>query len=186
MRTYRSMLKIASVAALMSAVLSITTMGAAHAFQIVPSMGISQAPDGGSNQTMVAVALRNSLLPRTQAEIQVGYRSETREYAGQSVDLRSTPVTLSLWASPVPMLYAGGGVGAYLQSVKYGGNVYPASTDTQFGAHLGGGMRFSMTPMVGLDLQGRYVFLKDQSTQLASGSFNPSYWTLSAGLAIGF
>jgi len=51
---------------------------------------------------------------------------------------------------------------------------------------LGGGMRFSMTPMVGFDLQGRYVFMKDQAQQLTSGDFNPSFWTLQAGLAIGF
>ena len=181
-----SSLKRVSLVSLVSAALLLTTLGAAHAAQIVGSLGISQAPDGGSNQTFYAVALRNALLPKTQGEIQVGYRSESREVAGQSFDLRTTPVTLSLWASPVPMFYAGGGVGLYVQSVKYGGNIYPASNDTNFGAHLGGGMHFSMTPMVGLDLQGRYVFLKDQATALASGNFNPSFWTLSAGLAIGF
>ena len=186
MSRYRSLSKRTSLASLVSAVLLLTTLGAAHAAQIVPSVGISQAPDGGSNQTMFGLALRNGLLPRTQAEIQVGYRSEKREFAGQSFDMNTTPVTISLWASPVPMLYAGGGVGAYIQSVKYDGNIYPASNDTQFGAHLGGGMRFSMTPMVGLDLQGRYVFLKDQANALTSGNFNPSFWTLQAGLAIGF
>src|SRR5262245_607704 len=186
MRRSRSLLKRASLGALVSAGLSLVPLSTVHAVQIVPSIGISRAPDGGDNQTMLAIALRNSFLPKTQAEIQAGYRSETREIAGQSFDLRTTPVTLSLWASPVPMFYAGGGVGVYLQSVKYDGNVYPASNDTNFGAHLGGGMRFSMTPMVGVDVQGRYVFLKDQATALASGNFNPSFWTLSAGLAIGF
>jgi len=30
------------------------------------------------------------------------------------------------------------------------------------------------------------VFMKDQAQQLTSGDFNPSFWTLQAGLAIGF
>jgi opacity protein-like surface antigen len=185
MRPYRSLSKVL-LGSMVCASLLFCMHGAAHAAQIVPSIGISQSQDGGDNEVMYGLALRNGLLPRTQAEIQVGYRKETYEFAGQSFDLNTTPVTLSLWASPVPMLYAGGGVGAYIQSIKYGNNVYPASNETQFGAHLGGGVRFSMTPMVGIDLQGRYVFMKDQANQLASGDFNPSFWTLQAGLAIGF
>jgi opacity protein-like surface antigen len=186
MRPYRSLSKQVLLGSLMCASLLLCMHGAAHAVQLVPSIGISQSQDGGDNEVMYGVALRNGLLPRTQAEIQVGYRKETYAYAGQSFDLNTTPVTLSLWVSPVPMLYAGGGVGAYIQSVKYQDNVYPASHDSNFGAHLGGGMRFSLTPMVGFDLQGRYVFMKDQASQLASGDFNPSFWTLQAGLAIGF
>ena len=186
MRPFRSQLKSVLLGSLLSAALAVTTLNTVHAVQIVPSIGISQAPDGGTSKTMLGLALRSGLLPRTQADIQVGYRSETRDFLGQSVDLRTTPVTLSLWLSPTPMLYAGGGVGAYLQTVEYQGNIFPTSNQTQFGAHLGGGLHFPLAPMVGLDLQGRYVFLKEQTTALASGSFNPSFWTLSAGLAIGF
>ena len=159
---------------------------AAQATEIVPSIGISQAADGEDRQTMVAIALRTGLVPRVKAELQVGHRSEELQFVGETLELRTVPVTLSLWVSPVPMLYAGGGVGAYFQGVEYRNNLFPASDDTQFGAHLGGGMRFSMTPMVGLDLQGRYVFLGEQSTRLSSGDFDPSFWTLSAGVAIGF
>jgi Outer membrane protein beta-barrel domain len=158
----------------------------ANALQIVPSIGISQSTDGGDNRTMVAVALRNGFLPRTQIEFQAGYRSEERTFAGESFELKTVPVTLSVWASPVPMLYAGGGMGAYLQAIEYQDNLYPASNETQFGAHLGGGFRLPLAPMVGLDLQGRYVFLGEQSNELTSGKFDPSFWTLSAGVAIGF
>ena len=185
MRSYRSLSKQMLLASLVCASL-LTFTGAAHAVQIMPSIGISQSQDGGNNEMMYGLALRNGLLPRTQAELQVGYRKDTYQVQGQSFDLNTTPVTVSLWVSPVPMLYAGGGVGAYIQSIKYDNNVYPASNSSNFGAHLGGGFRFSMTPMVGLDLQGRYVFMKDQASQLASGNFNPSFWTLQAGLAIGF
>jgi len=158
----------------------------AGALQIVPSIGISRGADGGDNRTMMAVGLRNGFLPRTQVELQVGYHSETHTFAGQSFGVKTIPVTLSLWASPVPMLYAGGGVGAYPQAIDYQNNLYPASNHTQFGAHVGGGLRFPLAPMAALDLQGRYVMLGQQTNQLTTGKFNPSFWTMSAGLAIGF
>lgn len=166
-----------------------TGLRAAHAVQLVPSVGLSQATDGGDSRMHVALALRQSLLPRVQAELQVAHRSEEFAFAGENFTMRTIPVTASLWASPVPMLYAGGGVGAYVQAVEYENNLLPTSNETQLGVHLGGGMRFSLAPMVGLDLQGRYVFLGElgeQSSQLAAGEFNPSFWTVSAGLAIGF
>lgn len=168
------------------ALIAVTGARAAHAMQIVPSVGISQSTDGSGNHTMLAVALRNGFLPRTQAELQVGYRSETYQFMGQSFDMKTIPVTLSLWASPVPMLYAGGGVGAYAQAVEYGNNLYPASNKTQFGAHVGGGLRFPLAPVAALDLQGRYVMLGQQANAITTGKFDPSFWTLSAGIAIGF
>ena len=174
------------VAVLALALLAFAHTPAAYALQIVPSVGLSKSTDGnGENRTMVAIAVRNGFLPRTQAEIQVGYRSETFEFAGQNFEMKTIPVTLSLWASPVPMLYAGGGVGAYLQAVEYGNNLYPASNKAQFGAHLGGGLRFPLAPMIGLDLQGRYVMLGERSNELTSAKIDPSFWTVSAGVAIG-
>jgi hypothetical protein len=186
MSRHIAVLRRAATPALVLALSLFAAPRSAQAVQIVPSIGISQATDGGDNRVMIAAALRQGLLPRTQLDLQVGHRSETFELAGESFELRTIPVTLSLWASPVPMLYAGGGVGAYFQGVEYENNLYPASNDTQFGAHLGGGVRWSVVPMVGLDLQGRYVFLEEKSTGLAAGDFDTSFWTLSAGLAIGF
>jgi len=185
MNRFRSLLNLVAIASLASAVVIFAASRPARAAEIIGAVGINQAPSGGTNPTMYAVALRSGFLPRTKLDIQVGYHTEKHEIAGQSFDLNSTPATLSLWVSPVPMLYAGGGVGAYVQTVKYNGNLYPDNTDTQFGAHLGGGLHFGLLPMVGLDLQGRYVFLKDQATALSNGSFNPSYWSVQAGLAIG-
>lgn len=186
MRRSIAVLRPLAVASLVLGLFLLTVPRSAHALQIVPSIGISQATDGGDNRAMLALALRQGMLPRTQLEFQVAHRSETFESAGESFTLRTVPVTLSVWASPVPMLYAGGGVGAYLQGVEYGNNIYPATNDTQFGAHLGGGFRFSLVPMVGLDLQGRYVFLEEKTSSLASGDFDPSFWTVSAGVVIGF
>jgi hypothetical protein len=185
----RTQIRRAVSGALALVLLLLTGPGAAHALQIVPSVGLSQNTDGGDNHVTLALALRQNLVPRVQAEIQVGHRSEESSFAGQSFTMRTIPVTASVWASPVPMLYAGGGVGLYVQAVEYENNLFPASNETQFGAHLGGGMRFPLAPAVGLDLHGRYVFLGDleeQSSLLSSAEFNPSFWSVSAGLAIGF
>jgi hypothetical protein len=182
----QSRLRRTAIGALAIALLGLAGVPAAHAVELVPSIGLSQATDGGDNRMMVAVAFRKGLLPRLQTEFQVAHRSEEFSFAGETLTMRTIPVTASVWASPVPMLYAGGGIGAYFQAIEYDNNLYPASNEAQFGAHLGGGLRFPMTPLVGLDLQGRYVFLDPQSTELASGDFDPSFWTVSAGLAIGF
>lgn len=175
--------------ALVLAVFLATGLRTAHAVQIVPSLGLTQNVDGGDSRLTMALALRQSLVPRVQAEIQVGHRSEEFAFMGESFTMRTIPVTASLWASPVPMLYAGGGVGAYMQALEYGNNLVPNTNETQFGAHLGGGLRFPLAPMAGLDLHGRYVFLGelgDESAQLASGNFDPSFWSVSAGLVLGF
>ena len=39
---------------------------------------------------------------------------------------------------------------------------------------------------VAADFGGRYVFLQDQESTLVPDTFDPDYWTLTAGLAIGF
>jgi len=179
-------LRRAAIGALVFIILLLVGLRTAHAAQLVPSIGISHTSDGTDNHPIYALALRGGLLPRIQSEFQVGYRTEEMDFAGNSFELRTVPVSLSLWASPTPMLYAGGGVGAYFQAVEYANNLYPASDKTQWGVHLGGGLRMPLSPMVGLDLNGRYVFLQEQATSLGSGSFDPSFWTVSAGLAIGF
>lgn len=158
----------------------------AQAAQIVPSVGVSKISDADDSRFTMALALRQSLAPRVQAELQVAHRSEEMSFSGQNVTMRTIPLTASLWVSPVPMLYVGGGVGMYAQAVEFENNLFPASNENDFGAHLGGGMKFSMTPMLGLDLQARYVFLGDQTSSMSSGSFDPSFWSAAAGLIIGF
>jgi len=178
-------IRFAGLGALALALFLSTGLRTAHAVQIVPSVGLTQSVDGAGSQMTLALALRQSIVPRVQMELQVAHRSESFDFAGQSFKMRTIPVTASVWVSPVPMLYAGGGVGAYPEMVEYGNNLFPTSNQTKFGAHLGAGTRFSLTPLVGLDLQGRYVFLGQQASQLQSGSFDPSFWSVSAGLVLG-
>lgn len=181
-----SMLRRALPGVIVLAVFVSTGQRTAQAAQIVPSVGLSQTVDGGDSRMTLALALRQSLAPRVQAELQVAHRSEEMSFYGQNVTMRTIPMTASLWVSPVPMFYAGGGVGMYAQAVEFENNIFPASSETEFGAHLGGGMKIPMTPMLALDLQGRYVFLGEQTSSMASGSFDPSFWSAAAGLVIGF
>ena len=59
-------------------------------------------------------------------------------------------------------------------------------TSQEFGVHVGGGVQVPITPGAGLDLNGRYVFMRDQESQLIPSEFNPDFWTTSLGLAIKF
>jgi hypothetical protein len=51
---------------------------------------------------------------------------------------------------------------------------------------LGGGLRVPLVPRVGLDLNGRYVFLGDIDQKLSTERMDPDFWTTSLGLAIRF
>lgn len=176
----------AAIGALVFLLLLFAGLKTAHAAEIIPSIGLSHTSDGDASQMFVALGVRTGMmLPKTKAELNVGYRSE--DYLDGLVQLKTIPVTASLWVSPVPTLYFGGGGGAYFQTFTYDNSlVVPSSSDTQFGAHLGGGFRMPLAPMLGLDVNGRYVFLQEKTSSLSSGSFDPSFWSMSAGLAIGF
>jgi len=100
------------------------------------------------------------------------------------------PVTASMWVTPVPAFYAGGGVGWYNITFDYADAVSPPlrdHTEQQFGVHLGGGVRVPVAPSAAVDLNGRYVMLRNQDEdRLIPERFNPNFWQMSAGLALKF
>lgn len=174
----------AAIGVIVFLLLLLAGLRSANAAEIVPSIGVSRMSDAEDNKVFVALGLRSGLVPRVETEINVGYRKEQSEGA---FEMSTVPVTLSLWVSPVPMLYAGGGGGAYFQAIRYEDSLLvPNESETQWGAHVGGGFRFPLAPMARVDLGARYVFLEEKAAQLGGGSFDPSFWTASAGLAIGF
>ena len=120
------------------------------------------------------------------AEIGLGYRKD--ELFDDTVESTQWPLTASLWAKPVPMMYAGGGVGWYNTTLHYPGTPALASSTTQkFGVHLGGGLELPMVPGVAsLDLNGRYVYLGDQKSDLPPNNFKADFWTTSLGVAFHF
>ena len=161
----------------------------AMASEIIPAVGIARAIDGDDKtRTYGSLALRGSLLPFLKSELGVAYHQESR--FDDRLKIRSWPVTASLWLQPLPSLYAGGGVGWYQTTFDYAQDKIPTpikdETKSEFGVHLGGGMRVPLAPSASLDINGRYVMLEKQTTPLIPEKFNPDFWTTSVGLAFGF
>ena len=105
------------------------------------------------------------------------------------LDIRMWPVTASLWLAPVSGLYAGGGVGFYHVTYDYDQDAVAIDikdeTDQEFGIHVGGGFNVPLGPTTALDLNGRYVIMQDQESRLVPEKFDPDFWNVSLGLAIG-
>jgi hypothetical protein len=150
-------------------------------------MGVSKPVDGDGNAKLSGgLAIRGNLLPILMTEIGVGYRSEER--FGDQLNVRQWPITASLYVAPgSSVVYAGGGAGWYHTSYDYKDNsVFPDETKQQFGVHLGGGFQVPLGTRAGVDLNGRYVMMRDQKSHLIPEKFNPDFWTTSLGLAIKF
>lgn len=177
----------ALVASLLITVLALVATRSAQAVEIIPSVGITK-PATRSNaqaQTSGGLALRGSVLPLLKSEVGVAYRSESR--LNGDLDVKMWPVTASLWLQPIPALYAGGGVGWYHTTLDYARTV-PLQDETrqEFGMHVGGGLRVPLASTAALDLNGRYVFMDSQQSQLPPTTWDPDYWTTTLGLAIHF
>lgn len=161
----------------------------AAASELIPSIGVTKSTDthAGDAKAYAGLALRTSLLPILKGELGIAYRQDVFGM-DDYLKVRQWPVTASLWLVPAPALYVGGGVGWYRTTLDYS-NAIPIkdTTSDKLGVHLGGGVDFPLGPKLGLDLQGRYIFMKkDQETLTVPTTFNPDFWTVSAGLAIGF
>jgi len=175
------------VGALLLLVLLLLGIQAARAGEIVPSIGVTRTVDNGSSEAKMfgGLAIRGHIAPLLKSEVGLAYRSETMN--GGDLKVHMWPLTTSLWVTPIPTLYLGGGVGWYHTTLEYA----PAlalgeSTSQEFGVHLGGGVTVPIAPMAALDLHGRYIFMEDQASRLPPNSFDPDFWTTSVGLAIRF
>lgn len=160
--------------------------GTASAGLIVPSIGMTKPVDGGTDaKLLTGLALRDNLAPILMGELAVAYRSESR--FDDQLKVRSWPVTASLYLTPVPALYGGAGVGWYQTTFDYRDNTPLLQDETRqlFGVHVGGGMQVPLSAAA-LDLNGRYVMLRDQESRLVPEEFNPDFWTLALGLAFKF
>lgn len=162
-------------------------IGAARAAEIVPSVGVSRSVSGdGDLKTFGGLALRGSVLPMVKSEIGVAYRNEP--YYNGDLNVKMWPVTASLWLSPLPTLYVGGGVGWYHTTYDYKeGLGIQDQTSQEFGTHLGGGLSIPVVPMVAaIDLGGRYVKMRDKDSPLNPGGIKQTFWSTSLGVAIKF
>ena len=178
------------LALLVCAGVSFVSAPIAQGAEIIPSVGMTRPVDGNSNNTSNlsgGLALRGSLLPFLKDEIAVSYRSESR--FGDALRVRMNPVTASLWLTPVPALYMGGGVGFYNVMFDYDSDIVPFiddETHQDFGLHLGGGLQVPLTSSAAIDLGGRYVMMREQDTDLIPQNFDPDFWSANLGIAFSF
>lgn len=160
---------------------------AARAGEIIPSIGMTQTPDGSDKTDLsYGIALRGSIVPMVAAELGLGYRKS--EMFNGNVESTQWPVTGSLWLKPMPLFYVGGGAGWYNTTLHYPNTPAFASYTTQkFGVHLGGGISMPLVPgLASADLNGRYVYLGDQKSDLPPNNFKADFWTTSLGVAFHF
>ena len=157
------------------------------AIELIPSLGVSKAPDAnaGDAKFSAGFALRAPVLPFLKLEGGISYRQDS--FFDQSLKVRMWPVTVSGWLTPFRMLYAGGGLGWYRTTYDYKSPFlnHDRTTDT-IGVHLGGGVLVPLAPKVGLDINGRYVFMQKNNEINLPTTFNPDFWNASLGLAIQF
>jgi len=160
---------------------------AARAAEIVPSVGLTMAPNGdGDVKTFAGLAVRGSVLPMVKSEIAVAYRNDP--YFGGDLNVRMWPVSASLWVTPLPTFYVGGGVGFYHTTYDFRNTLpFQDQTSEQFGTHLGGGLTIPIVPMVAsLDLNARYVHLNDKELPLSPAAIKQSFFSTALGVAIKF
>lgn len=154
----------------------------AQAAEIIPSFGITEAKDADNAKPIVGLALRGTAIPSVlDLEVRGQYRQEER-FNGAIKD-RMWPITASAWFMPLRAIYAGAGVGWYNTTIDYQNSALASDTSNKFGVHAGVGVRMPMSDRVAVDVNGRYVWLKDQETLIIPQKFNPDFWDVSAGLA---
>jgi len=178
----------ACVAGLAVAAALMCTAAFAHATEIIPSVGLTSSVHDADHVTnpSAGLALRGEA-GLFAPEVAVNYRQE--ELFDGALKQRMWPVTASLWLKPVPMVYGGAGVGWYYTSYDYDQVRFPLVKDetrSDFGVHVGAGLKIPVTPVAGLDVQGRYVMMREQQSHLVPEKFKPDFWTLQAGLALHF
>ena len=175
------------IAALLLLAMLLIGIGAARAAEIVPSVGMARATSGdGDLKTFAGLALRGSVAPMLKSEIGVAYRNEP--YFNGDLNVRMWPVTASLWLSPLPTLYFGGGAGWYHTTYDYKESLgLQDQTSQEFGTHLGGGLTIPVVPTVAsLDLGGRYVKMREKDSPISPGGIKQSFWSTTLGVAIKF
>lgn len=158
----------------------------AKSAEIIPSIGLTKSVDADQTRGSIGLALRAPMVKGIlDTEVGVTYRSE--QVNGGALTVRSWPLTASAWLELTQALYAGGGIGWYNRSYRYT-DPAPGSdfTSQKVGVHLGGGVLLPLSPAVGLDMAGRYVFMAKESNSLLPKNLNADSWTTTVGLAVKF
>jgi hypothetical protein len=177
-----------SLLALALCVATMIPRAASAMTEVIPSVGLTRSVDGNEDvKPYGSLALRHGFFKYLDAEVGVAYRQEDR--FNDQLTVRQWPITASLWV-PVSMLYGGGGVGWYHTTFDYDDDITTVQVDDdtkqEFGVHLGGGLKIPFSNRAAIDLNGRYVMLREQENKLIPGDFDPDFWNTSLGIAFGF
>jgi opacity protein-like surface antigen len=166
--------------------LSAASPAAVRAVELIPFLGAtkSTADNAPDAQGYGGLALRFPLLPFLKAEGAISYRQDS--FGNGDLKVRQWPVTASLWLAPMPWLYAGGGLGWYRTTLDFSdATQIEDSTNMKSAVHLGGGVELPLATRFGLDFNGRYIFMqKDNNNVQVPTTFDPGFYSLSAGLVI--
>ncbi|MFI5371278.1 MAG: outer membrane protein [Candidatus Eisenbacteria bacterium] len=158
-------------------------VSAGGGLEIIPAIGVSGGNSGGT-ATYYALDGRLPLFPTFMIDAGVAFRSDDYQ---NDVKAKQWTVTGSLLWMPMPMLYAGAGIGSYSTDFTQPINSNYDSNDTKFATHLTAGFRMPIVPkVVTLDINGRYVFLGNKAPTATDGSLNADFWLVAAGVAVGF
>jgi hypothetical protein len=160
---------------------------ACKAIEIIPSLGMTKAIDANAGDAKFSggLALRAPLLPFLKIEGGIAYRQDS--FFDEGLKVRMWPVTASAWLAPFPMLYVGGGLGWYRTSYDFQSPLQGANVTTdKIGVHIGGGVSVPIAPKLGLDINGRYIFMQKNNDIQLPTTFNPDFWSTSVGVAIRF
>ena len=77
---------------------------AAHAAEIIPSLGMTRSPENGDKTNIsYGLAVRAPIVPMVSAELGLGYRKE--ELFDGNVESTQWPVTGSLWVKALPSTF---------------------------------------------------------------------------------
>lgn len=162
--------------------------GTAWSFEVIPSVGMTKSTDAQApaGKFFAGFAARTALMPLVKIEAGISYRQD--EIEATNIQVRQWPLTMSLWLTPMPNLYAGAGIGWYRTTLDFPDTLpIKDSTSQELGVHLGGGVVLPLGPRVGLDLSGRYIFLQaDDKSPLLPTEFNPDFWSMGLGIAVSF
>ena len=180
----RSIRTLAAIALVTTAALATLTLARpAAAVEIIPAVGMSGGDTGGMAQ-YYAVDVRLPIVPTLNLDAGTAFRS--RDY-NTVVKAKQWTVNGSLLWQPIPVVYAGAGLGSYTTDFTQPINTTYDSNETKMASHLVAGYRMPIVPKVAtLDINGRYVFLGKKVPTATDGTLKANFWLLSAGLAIGF
>ncbi|MBD3298509.1 MAG: outer membrane beta-barrel protein [candidate division Zixibacteria bacterium] len=100
------------------------------------------------------------------------------------VDIRTWPVTVSVLVRPLPIVFAGAGLGWYNTTFDYNDPLIENTTESEIGYQLGAGVELPLTPQFELVGDLRYHFIDyDVTEDVSEFDFdNANYFSVHGGI----